>query len=92
MLIVPSNLRNRALYQGHDAQTSGHMGYEKTLARLKECYQWPGMAKNVKCYCKACLSCNESRKSLNKVPVQQLPVVEALPVSRIGCVGTSNHY
>ena len=76
MFVVPSNLRERVLYQCHDAQTSGHMGYEKTLARTKDLYLWPGMAKDVKRYCEACLSCNEHRKPLKKAPVQQMPPVE----------------
>ena len=53
------------------------MSYEKTLARVRELYQWPAMAKDVKFYCESCLSCNQRRKPLKKAPVQQMPLVES---------------
>ena len=58
VLVVPKVLREHILYQGHAAKTAGHLGVEKTLARLKLDYFWKTMAQDVKKYCDACPSCN----------------------------------
>ena len=56
-LIIPSELKGHLLYLAHDSLCSGHMGTEKTTARLKrQCY-WYGMWEDVKLYIKTCAEC-----------------------------------
>ena len=42
-LIVPKELRDQVLIENHDNKQAGHLGMEKTYARIAENYFWPGM-------------------------------------------------
>ena len=50
LLMVPSALRQELIREYHDAPTSGHMGREKTLARLSQHYYWPSTEKSEEHY------------------------------------------
>lgn len=45
-----------------------HMGFDKTLARIKLRYYWPKMAQDIKQYIRACKTCKECKGS--SVPTQ----------------------
>lgn len=51
LLVVPSVLRRKILKSCHDDLHAGHMGREKTFARVSERYWWPKMFASVKKYC-----------------------------------------
>lgn len=51
------------------AHEPGHLGYEKTIAKLRERYFWPKMAQETKVYCKSCLPCKTSKSTnINTTP------------------------
>ena len=55
-LVLPSQLRKRALIGIHDE--CGHLGRDKTIEFARDRYFWPGMAKDISNYvsqCKACI-------------------------------------
>ena len=43
-LAVPSQLQEQILFMCHDSPQSGHLGIEKTLARVTSRYWWPRLA------------------------------------------------
>ena len=58
-LVIPSPLRNMVCHQVHDQ--SGHLGYIKTLEKVKERFYWPGYEKDVQEWllgCNKCQRCN----------------------------------
>jgi len=63
--MIPKGLQARVLQAAHDSPVSGHYGYVKTYARLKERVFWPRMAADVECYVKNCPVCqvNKARRS-----------------------------
>ena len=56
-LIVPHTLREEVLTELHSGVVGGHLGKEKTMARLRERFYWPGQWNDVKNFCRACTSC-----------------------------------
>lgn len=56
-IVVPPNQQLSILHENHDHPTAAHLGYLKTLNRIKERYFWPQMAKSIRSYVKACERC-----------------------------------
>ena len=64
LVVAKSQLQDVMKYC-HDIPIAGHLGYEKTIGRVKQSFYWPGMKKTVKTYCEQCDSCT-SRKVVKK--------------------------
>ena len=60
--IVPEALLKEVLAGLHEGALGGHLGADKTLARLKERFYWPGHFNDVREWCRNCGTC-ASRKS-----------------------------
>ena len=60
--LIPLSLRPQILQELHEGVTGGHLGTDKTLAKLKERFYWPGHYNDVKNWCRNCHSCAQ-RKS-----------------------------
>ena len=70
-MVIPSALREEVLSELHEGTLGGHFGIDKTLARLKERYYWPGHYNDVRDWCKNCAIC-ASRK--NPTPRARAPL------------------
>eukprot|EP00731_Ephydatia_muelleri_P009261 Em0004g1599a len=46
----------------HRDSTSGHVGLKRTVARITECFIWPGVVKDVENVIKRCDICQTSNK------------------------------
>lgn len=75
-LYVPkcSKLKELILYEGHNAPTSGHPGYAKTLNSIRRNYFWPGQKGDVLRYVKQCLSCQRIKAERIKMPGKLHPL------------------
>jgi len=75
--VIPVSMREAMVSQAHDSATAGHVGVDKTLARLKQSYFWPGMKSYVEKYVGSCGKCQTRNiaKMQLKAPIQLLPVV-----------------
>ncbi len=67
LLVVPEGLRNQVLFMCHDAKHAGHLGIDKTVARLKQTFHWYGMSRDGREYVQCCHVCNQNKK-LNTTP------------------------
>eukprot|EP00873_Tetraselmis_striata_P011441 jgi/Tetstr1/431705/TSEL_021230.t1 len=67
-LYVPNeaDLRQRALYELHDAPTAGHPGGRRLLARTVELYWWPRMKQTVTNYVRRCPTCQRTKAARHK--------------------------
>lgn len=54
-LVLPNALRSSVLTSLHDQ--SGHFGFDKTYALIKDRFFWPDMKAEVEGYCKSCERC-----------------------------------
>ena len=61
-VVVPKALRDEVLADLHEGTLGGHLGVEKTLARLKKRFYWPGHHQDVRNWCHNCGVC-VTRKS-----------------------------
>jgi hypothetical protein len=62
-LYVPDSevLRARVMREHHNLPLAGHPGREKMYALLCRDFFWPGMAADVRRYCKACHTCSRNK-------------------------------
>lgn len=58
-VVVKQKNRDRILFDTHDNVQSGHLGIEKTHARIAKDYYWPGMFKDIVNYVKHCDICQK---------------------------------
>lgn len=64
--VVPKGVRWQILKQCHD--DIGHFAFEKTLAKVKECYWFGKMRRFVKKYVESCLECSYAKSNAKKRP------------------------
>ena len=74
-LVLPEPHRPKVLHLAHDIPLAGHMGRERTLARLHGRFWWPGMAKDVAEYCRTCGVCQKTSRRGQKAPLVPMPVI-----------------
>jgi len=60
-LVVPRERRRQVLEECHDAATAGHLGREKTLARVSRFYYWPSLYEDTRLYVRGCLVCQQCK-------------------------------
>uniref|UniRef100_A0A6G5A9I5 RNA-directed DNA polymerase n=1 Tax=Rhipicephalus microplus TaxID=6941 RepID=A0A6G5A9I5_RHIMP len=85
LLVIPAALRSEVLEACHNEVTSGHLGYTRTLARVRQRYFWPRLTVAVKHHVRTCLDC-QRRKSPPTKPAGLLQPVQAprTPFDQIG--------
>ena len=62
LLVVPESLKPTALKYCHDHATAGHLGQDKTLARLQQRFIWYRLRTECKEYVQTCGTCNKNKK------------------------------
>ena len=53
------SLRSRIIYEYHNGVLGGHVGRDRTYARLERDWWWPGMYADTVQWCKRCLACQQ---------------------------------
>ena len=56
-LVVPDSLKEEVMYGVHEGIGGGHLGVEKSVAKLKERFYWPGHYNDIKSWCANCGNC-----------------------------------
>uniref|UniRef100_A0A5S6QPX8 RNA-directed DNA polymerase n=1 Tax=Trichuris muris TaxID=70415 RepID=A0A5S6QPX8_TRIMR len=83
LIVVPSRMQAQVLSGLHDGVSGGHFGKQRTLAKARSRFYWPGMAKDVELWCKSCDVCARRKgHRRNRLPLQPLPV--GYPFQRVG--------
>ena len=57
LLIVPQNLKSEVLTHCHDHKLGGHLGQEKTLAKVRQSFFWYQMILGCTLHVKTCSVC-----------------------------------
>ena len=83
-IVVPKDLKKEVMFACHDELVAGHLGFEKTYAKIKSRYYWSGMRQDIMNYCKTCPDCQTRKKptNLGRAPMMPLPAVD-LPFERV---------
>ena len=73
-LVVPQKFRADILKHLHEGVTSGHLGQDKTLHKLKERFYWPGHYNDVRDWCQTCGACvkRKSPPTSGRAPMQTI--------------------
>lgn len=74
LLVAPNVLRQEILQACHDEPSSGHLGFTRTLARIRQRYYWPRLAQSVKRYVRSCRDCQRRKTPPSKPPGFLQPV------------------
>uniref|UniRef100_A0A6G5A977 Putative tick transposon n=1 Tax=Rhipicephalus microplus TaxID=6941 RepID=A0A6G5A977_RHIMP len=85
LLVVLEALRDDVLLACHDEPTSGHLGYSRTMDRVRQLYYWPKMSACVKRYVKGCREC-QRRKTPHLKPAGHLQPIDPprTPFEQVG--------
>jgi hypothetical protein len=59
-LVLPQQCQQRVLNVAHNVPMAGHLGTNKTKARILKYYYWPGVFKQVANHCKTCKVCQRA--------------------------------
>lgn len=81
--VLPYSKRRTVLSQFHDERTSAHLGFRKTLEKVKLKFYWHGLQKDVKQYIAGCEKCQwrKAPTTNKKAPMQV--VTCGTPLERI---------
>ena len=82
-LILPKVLRKEVFTQLHNTPTSGHLGVNKTLERLRSRFYWPGLHGDVRKWCTSCDDCASRRGPPTKPRAPLAKYTAGAPAERI---------
>jgi Integrase zinc binding domain len=79
-LVLPEELREKAVKVTHDCIMSGHQGIKKTYDRVYAHFYWSGIHADVDRYCKSCDICQRTvpKGRVAKVPLGKMPIINPL--------------
>ena len=88
-LIVPTNKREEVVKYFHDIPSSGHLGAEKTLQKVRHFFYWPAMKKYIEDYCLTCDKCIAKKLPIKKhrAPLGQYLVGEPMERNQLDVMG-----
>ena len=96
--IIPESYRPTLLHQNHDTPAAGHLGFEKTAARVREVGYWVGMLSDVDKYCRECTVCRSTKPPapanapLVNVPIGKACETVAVDILEVPVSQTNNRY
>ena len=75
-LVLPRSLRTEVLHQLHDLRVVGHLGIQRTVARVQQRFYWPGCTLDVARWCAACPQCagRKGKPAPGRIPMQNIKV------------------
>lgn len=83
-LVIPLSMRAKVLQIGHSIPWAGHLGQQKTLARIASRFYWPHLYMDVIDFCKSCSECQLTAtvKKGDRAPLVSLPIID-VPFTRV---------
>ena len=87
--MVPGPLRDEVLTDLHEGELGGHLGMEKTVARLKERFYWPGHYQDVQNWCGKCAVCASQKSPTHsaKAPLTNIKVGNPMQLVAVDILG-----
>ena len=76
LTVLPAGLRSTVLQELHASKTAGHMGVNKTVAKVKAKYYWVRLAADVRAYIRQCTTCARRKQPVprKKAPLRQYQI------------------
>ena len=88
--VVPSTLKEEILREIHEGVISGHLGEQKMMHQLTECFYWPGMSEDVRNWCQTCASCATKKSPSPKAcaPLQTIKAGHPMQIIAVDITGS----
>lgn len=82
-LVLPENHICQVLTMLHSDPISGHLGVNRTIAKVRQRFYWVGIKQDVSKFCQECIQCQSSNPSTStpKAPMKQYIV--GAPLERV---------
>ena len=85
MRVVPYCRLREVIDVGHSGLAGRHFSQNKMVASITQHFTWPGLRKDVKAYCSACLECQKVGRQLKpKAPLMVTPII-SVPYQCLAC-------
>ena len=82
--VLPQILTTKVLELLHDSRVGGgHLGYKKTLAKIRDRYFWAGCTSDVKLWCSKCTGCAQKRGPARGARAPMKIYVVGAPAERV---------
>jgi len=82
-IVVSLIKRREVLNYFHDIKASGHLGFKKTLSRVRGRFYWPGLQTDVKIYTNGCERCTKRKDPIKTKRAPMGIVISGFPMERI---------
>lgn len=82
-IVMPMSLRRKLFIEYHALRTGGHLGRDKTYAKLRDRFYWPGMKQDVSNWVKFCKPCTASKTGHGKKRAKLVKMLCSEPLDRI---------
>jgi hypothetical protein len=73
-IVLPKSLRKKILYECHESIFGGHLGFFKTLMKIKERFFWPRMWKDIEKWVRTCKVCSATKSPRTQKPGKMIPI------------------
>lgn len=83
LIVLPKELQKYVMNELHSSRTSGHLGVNKTLERVKSRFYWFNMRKDVQHMCKICDVCAARKRPMKHYQGPMKKYVVGVPMERI---------
>ena len=82
-VVLPSSMRRELFHEFHVARSAGHLGRDKTYAKLRDRVYWPGMKQDVSDWVKFCKACTSAKTGHGKKRAKLVKMLCSEPLDRI---------
>ena len=81
--VTPAAIRENIMRQMHTSVHSGHLMFDKMIARIRERFFWPKQQKMVKEFISTCIPCHKSQEPRVKPKAKQMGILISKPLELI---------
>ena len=82
-LVLPQNLKPEILTMLHNDSCSGHLGINRTLARIRSKFFWPNLKQDVTRWCETCSACQRRKGPYRKAKAGMKQYLVGAPLERV---------
>jgi hypothetical protein len=73
-IVLPRILRDKVMSSAHQSALGGHLGAERTAARIRRDFWWPNMAADVNLMVRRCYTCQRTTNNYDARPAIPTPI------------------
>ena len=96
--LIPESCRHTILHRYHDTASAGHLGYQKTSAKVRQVGYWVGILQDIEKYCRECTTCQRTKPPMpTHAPLTTVPIgspweMVAVDILRVPVSQYNNRY